>query len=84
MYDSKIDIRVEAVRIASMMRDVEKSDIVDVARKIAGFITEGIELKDVNDPNAAIKEAMEVWKAEMAKGKAEKESDGAVDGDGNK
>ncbi len=60
MYqNSKIEARVEAVRLAALLKDVTSENIVPVSKQIEEYITEGIELPDTYDPNACIKELAE-------------------------
>lgn len=57
--NSKIEARIEAVKLALNVEGVTSENIIEVSEKIADFIIGGAELPDNNDPNAFMKEIME-------------------------
>lgn len=57
--NSKIEARIEAVKLALNVEGVTSENIIEVSGKIADFIVGGSELPDSNDPNAFMKEIME-------------------------
>lgn len=57
--NSKIEARIEAVKLALNVEGVTSENIIDVSEKIANFIVGDAELPDNNDPNAFMKEIME-------------------------
>ncbi len=59
MYqNSKIEARVEAVRLAALLKDVTSENIVPVSKQIEEYITEGIDLPGIYDPNSYLKDFM--------------------------
>lgn len=60
MYqNSKIEVRCEAVRLAAIIKDVTSENIIETSKKIEEYIVGKIELPDVYDPNAYMKELTE-------------------------
>lgn len=56
--NSKIEARIEAVKLALNVEGVTSKNIIEVSNKIATFIISNAELPDSYDSNAYIKEIM--------------------------
>lgn len=57
MYqNSKIEVRCEAIKLASSLKDVTSENVVLVSKNIEAYIVGDIKLPDVYDPNAFMKE----------------------------
>lgn len=54
--NSKIEARIEAVKLALNVEGVTAENIIEVSGKIADFIVGGSELPDAYDPNAYLKD----------------------------
>ncbi len=60
MYRSKVDLRLEAARIASTCKDVDSNNIVDVANSIYSFVIGNADVPEiVPDMMAMFKELTE-------------------------
>lgn len=60
MYqNSRIEARCEAVRMAASVKDVTSDNLLEMAKKIEHYIVGDIELPDIYDPNAYMKELTE-------------------------
>lgn len=60
MYqNSKIEARCEAVRLAAIIKDVTSDNLIEMAKTIEGYILGDIDLPDVYDPNAYMKDLTE-------------------------
>lgn len=57
--NSKIEARIEAVKLALNVEGVTSENIIEVSGEIAEFIIGDSKLPDSNDPNAFMKEIME-------------------------
>lgn len=57
--NSKIEARIEAVKLALNVEGVTSDNIIEVSEKIANFVIGSSELPDNNDPNAFMKDIME-------------------------
>lgn len=58
-YNSKVEVRVEAVRLAAILKDVTSENIIKMSKEIEAFIITGIDLPDVYDPNSYMKDLAE-------------------------
>lgn len=56
--NSKIEARIEAVKLALNVEGVTSENIIEVSNKIAAFIIDNAELPDSYDSNAYLKEIM--------------------------
>lgn len=65
MYNSKLEIRLEAVRLATATSGVDRRDLINFARTIEQYVTDGIELPDVYDHNEVILGMAEKLKERM-------------------
>lgn len=52
---SKIGIRLEAMKIAASIKCIRRENVITLAKEIEEYITQGIELPDVTDPNEYMK-----------------------------
>ncbi len=67
MYNSKIDIRVEAARMAVALKDTTTENVVSVAKEIATFIQGDAELPEHYDSNQTLKEMMKtIWTTSLS------------------
>lgn len=71
MNNSKLEVRAEAVRLAQMTIGTNAFNIVEVAKEIEKYIIDGIELPDVYDPNAHLKEMMDFYKTSFQNSQSE-------------
>lgn len=56
--NSKIEARIEAVKLALNVEGVTSENIIDVSEKIADFIIGSADLADIYDSNAYMKEML--------------------------
>lgn len=73
--NSMIEARWEAVRLAAAIKDVTSNNILEVSKKIEGYLVGGLELPDVYDPNSCMKELMEKMSEAISSNKENKTSD---------
>jgi hypothetical protein len=57
--NSKIEVRIEALRLAASLKNVDRVNVIHVAREIEEYIMDGIELPDIYDPNTYMKELVD-------------------------
>lgn len=57
--NSKLDLRIEAVKIAVNVEGVTSENVIETAVKIEEYILGGVELPEFYDTNAQIKEITE-------------------------
>ncbi len=56
--NSKIEVRIEAVKLAINVEGVTSDNVVETSEALAGFILGDAELPDTYDSNAMMKEMM--------------------------
>lgn len=59
-YNSKVEVRCEAVRLAALLKDVTSKNVVALSKDIEEFILDGIELPNVYDPNSYMKDMVKM------------------------
>lgn len=62
---SKIDVRMESVRIAAQLKDAAVGNVVETAQEIAGYILAGAELPEVG--TAYYKSLLEGFSASLSR-----------------
>jgi len=64
--NSKLEVRNEAVRIASMLKDVDSTNIVEVSEKIEKYMLGNVDVPDFYDPNAYMRELKDMFKSQIS------------------
>lgn len=73
--NSKLDLRIEAVKIAVNVEGVTPENVIETAKAIEGYILGSVELPDYIDPNAQMKELTEKFHTkDFGNEKADKET----------
>lgn len=57
--DTKLNARIEAVRLAAMVKDVNIENVVEVSKKIADFIIGEANIPEANDKGDIFEKMME-------------------------
>lgn len=65
MYNSKLEVRAEAARLAIALEDVTAETVVSVAKEIEKYIIGDVNLPEVYNPNEASEKMMEFWKTQQ-------------------
>lgn len=74
MLNSKFEVRMEAVRLATMVEGINTSEVIPLSRQIAAYIMGGItDLPETYDQQAQYKEMLNAYtKKNIANYEAEK------------
>lgn len=73
--NSKLELRIEAVKLAVNVEGVTSENVIETAEKIEAYILGDTELPEWVDPNAQIKELTEKFMSkDLSNEKADKET----------
>lgn len=55
MFNSKIEVRVESVRLATLVEGATPENIIELSKKIGEYLLDGVDMPEVYDQTTAMK-----------------------------